>query len=573
MESNDFSAAKKLLEAGKLEDAKALLTAKLQEDSKSSIAKGMLATTLLKLGQLDQSIALYEELVYDNPADPPLRLNLGSAFLMAKRFEEAVDQLLIVLDFEPDHKKALGFLGAAYANLGRFEEAQTLFIRCGNMKMAEKMERSIRERDSAASTTVGAGTVAAMSSPKSHPSSTSESKGGAPKAEKASDTEADSTTSTENAPLTNPASIPSSKVAQAETSPQTVAMDKSTSVRAKKESATVALTEGKSDRQEAVTLRPTPVANATPSSENNSTPTANKTSAAKSNNSTPSFFAKSPGTKVSKESDFSKDFKGLSAKSQPEILDNGSLQNVALFQKVEGNVAYFNSQNAIESRANGTTNASPPNGSSAATSGDDFISVGNAKLPYRIGRSVEILIRKKLHTRISGLMISAGNLTFSPLTLPTGGIATDESEDEDMGKAQLLTIQGNGSLNIAPEGRTFVAIQLNNDRICLRRKWVYAFSPDLNYEISVSSSSPGKKPLCLLQLKGTGSLLLALPGSLFSQSISDDVCQLPQERLVGWKGNLHAQLPNFSKNGQHLADDLDLIEMYGTGTLLFTSSP
>lgn len=466
MESNEVSAAKKLLESGKLDDAKAMLDVALKDDPKSSIARGLMATTLLKMGKLDESIALYEQLVYDNPADPPLRLNLGSAFLMAKRFEEAVDQLLIVLDFEPDHKKALGFLGAAYANLGRYEEAQSLFIRCGNTKMAEKMEKSIREN----------------------------------------------------------AASSSSKPAKA--APPSV--------------------------------EPTPVAKALPDE-----PLASVAGVPAAEPVTPDQTSRTEvrnGQKEPGEEDFAEDpFAGKGddkdSAYEPEQGER--------FQQVEDSVTRFNSAEFIGG-ADGSDGGASQTAPSTKKRHKSLVPADGANLPYKIGRPVEIEISKKMHTRISGLMISTGNLTFTPLELSSAGSFNVEGNGRD----QMLTILGDGTLSIAPEGRVFVAIQLRNELAYFQDRWIYSFEPSLQHEVSCIPF--GKKPLSFMYLQGTGSLLLALPGPLLSKSVSNDVCQLPKERIVGWKGRLLPQLPTFPENCQQIVEDLDLVEMRGTGTILFT---
>ena len=464
MEQADISTAKKLLDAERYAEARAMLESLVQADPKSFKAQGLLAMTLLKMNALDEASALYEQLVYDNPADPTLRLNLGSAYLRLEKFDKAADQLQIVLDFEPDHKKAQSLLGAAFAKLGNYEEAQTLFIRCGNVRMAERMEQAIRKRNADAQ---GAPTVVAAPPP---PKSSSWDQ-----------------VIEVSAPVSG---APHKAAAAAPQPPAAAAVPKSTSGSGN------AYLEGEGYRP-------------------NQPP------------------AEQPAEKEKEEEPSEK------------------------FQKVVGNARFNSELFGLGASGGSANNKRKPS----------LIPLDDVATPFKIGTPVEILVEKKINTRISGLMISTGDITFTPIDINPS--AASSQKNSTSGREQMLTLLGNGTLSISPMGRTFVAIQLRAELAYFQSSYVYAFESSLTYE---SSSLPigNKKHMDFVYMKGTGNILLALPGPLFTKSISTDVCQLPRECLVGWKGRLLPQMPTFPENCQHIADELELVEIRGTGTVLFT---
>lgn len=136
--------AERLLGAGKLDEARAILERLHAEDVKSSKIQGLLALTLFKLNDFENAATHYEQLVHDNPIDPTLRINLGLVYVKGKKFERAIEELEIALDLDPEHKKAQGYLGLALSQTGQYARAQACFIRAGNLNMAERMEQAMK---------------------------------------------------------------------------------------------------------------------------------------------------------------------------------------------------------------------------------------------------------------------------------------------------------------------------------------------------------------------------------------------------------------------------------------------
>ena len=74
-------------------------------------------------GNTDAAIAAAQQAVAAAPGKPLAHLNLGAAYLQAKRYEEAIAAFAKALDLEPGHGIAHFNSGAAYAEMGRIDDA------------------------------------------------------------------------------------------------------------------------------------------------------------------------------------------------------------------------------------------------------------------------------------------------------------------------------------------------------------------------------------------------------------------------------------------------------------------
>jgi outer membrane biosynthesis protein TonB len=85
-------------------------------------------------------VQAYTALVDDAPTDVPPRVNLGLALIKARRFPEAIRQLAIVVDLNPDHKKAMGYLGLAHLESSDPATARGWFERAGSLNMVARCD-------------------------------------------------------------------------------------------------------------------------------------------------------------------------------------------------------------------------------------------------------------------------------------------------------------------------------------------------------------------------------------------------------------------------------------------------
>ena len=79
------------------------------------------------VGRPEEAIELIEKAMRLNPTPPSWYLdNLGRAYLLTKRYEEAIATFKRVLNRNPDYWVSYVYLAASYANLGRQNEAQAV---------------------------------------------------------------------------------------------------------------------------------------------------------------------------------------------------------------------------------------------------------------------------------------------------------------------------------------------------------------------------------------------------------------------------------------------------------------
>src|SRR5512142_2891449 len=140
-----------LLAQGELEPARAALTRARQLRPRDPKALGLLGQSLYKLGRFEDATEVYGKLVDESPVEAAARVNLGLANLKARRHAQAVRQLEIALDLNPDHRKAMGYLGLAWLEQGHVARAREWFERAGSDPMVARCDELLAlERGAAA---------------------------------------------------------------------------------------------------------------------------------------------------------------------------------------------------------------------------------------------------------------------------------------------------------------------------------------------------------------------------------------------------------------------------------------
>jgi tetratricopeptide (TPR) repeat protein len=129
-----------LLTKGELEPARSALSRARELRPKDPKVLGLLGQSLYKLGRYEEAVEVYGRLVDESPVEAAARVNLGLASVKAKRHAQAVRQLEIALDLNPDHKKAMGYLGLAWLEQGDFARAREWFERAGSEQMVSKCD-------------------------------------------------------------------------------------------------------------------------------------------------------------------------------------------------------------------------------------------------------------------------------------------------------------------------------------------------------------------------------------------------------------------------------------------------
>jgi uncharacterized protein (AIM24 family) len=99
----------------------------------------LLAVVYFRIGLYPHAIQIYEELLRDNPRDHALRLNLALCYLKTGQAQAARVELEAVVQNNPAHRRAWGYLGLAYERLGDVDKAVHAFERGAHTQMAKRL--------------------------------------------------------------------------------------------------------------------------------------------------------------------------------------------------------------------------------------------------------------------------------------------------------------------------------------------------------------------------------------------------------------------------------------------------
>jgi len=132
-----------LLGRGDAQGARSSLERARELRPKDAKVLGLLGQAYHKLNRFDEAADVWHRVVDDNPVEPAARVNYGLSCLKAHRYPEAIKQLEIAVDLNPDHRKAMGYLGLAYLEAGYPAEARGWFVKAGSGHMAARCDEMI----------------------------------------------------------------------------------------------------------------------------------------------------------------------------------------------------------------------------------------------------------------------------------------------------------------------------------------------------------------------------------------------------------------------------------------------
>lgn len=149
-----------LLLRGEAEQARGSLERALELRRKDAKVLSLLGQAYYKLSRFDDAARVWQRLVDDNPIEPAARVNLALACLKGKRHADAVKQLEIALDLNPDHRKAMNYLGLALLESGNLTRAREWFKKAGSEQMVARCDDLIAGRGAAVGATAAAAEAA-----------------------------------------------------------------------------------------------------------------------------------------------------------------------------------------------------------------------------------------------------------------------------------------------------------------------------------------------------------------------------------------------------------------------------
>ena len=128
-----------LLQDNRVHDAKAELEQALRFQPSDPKGQDLLGIVYFRLGLYPRAIAIYEKLVQSHPEAIEPRVNLALSYIKTGQAAAARAELERVVEQNPSHSRAWGYLGLAFQRLGDFERASHAFAAGGHDVMARRL--------------------------------------------------------------------------------------------------------------------------------------------------------------------------------------------------------------------------------------------------------------------------------------------------------------------------------------------------------------------------------------------------------------------------------------------------
>ncbi len=128
-----------LLQDDRVHEAKRELEHALALQPRDAKGQDLLAIVYFRLGLYPRAITIYERLLLSYPNVTTPRINLALCYLKTGQPGAARAQLERVIEREPGHSRAWGYLGLAFQRLGDIERAVAAFQAGGHRGMAQRL--------------------------------------------------------------------------------------------------------------------------------------------------------------------------------------------------------------------------------------------------------------------------------------------------------------------------------------------------------------------------------------------------------------------------------------------------
>jgi uncharacterized protein (AIM24 family) len=128
-----------LLQDNRMLEAKSELEHALTLQPRDPKGQDLLAVVYFRIGLYPHAIQIYEDLLRENAHDHALRLNLALCYLKTGQAQAARVELEAVVQNNPEHRRAWGYLGLAFERLGDVDKAIHAFERGSHTQMAKRL--------------------------------------------------------------------------------------------------------------------------------------------------------------------------------------------------------------------------------------------------------------------------------------------------------------------------------------------------------------------------------------------------------------------------------------------------
>ncbi len=128
-----------LLQDNRVHEAKQELEQALSLQPRDAKGQDLLAIVYFRLGLYPRAISIYESLIATHPHSGTPRVNLALCYLKTGQAAGARVELERVLELNPRHSRAWGYLGLAFQRLGDYERAYQAFVTGGHEVMARRL--------------------------------------------------------------------------------------------------------------------------------------------------------------------------------------------------------------------------------------------------------------------------------------------------------------------------------------------------------------------------------------------------------------------------------------------------
>jgi uncharacterized protein (AIM24 family) len=529
-----------LLKQGKLDQAQRAFRAALEIDPDNAKVLALLGLTHFRANEFGEARPIYEDLVELAPTDASHRLNLGLVYLKLNDSTHAITALEASRALDPSQGRAVSYLGLAYARAGRYAEAYRSFLLAGQNELAIEIEVNLTqaERDGIHSQLgrTPAGPLPAVARTVSPGPAVSRTM--TPPALPRTITPASGRTITPHLlpraltppPISTPTPPPDDGPGDPRTRsqprtkppigpPGSKGRTLSREDLAVKAAAAVELVarfempkDADGDESAEITI------------ERASDPdivAVEPVKASVPEPDAPTTVEEQPLMTVSQQFVLP-----VVDSATPRPVDGQSMVSLA--------VAIAAPQATTASRTLSGGFAARPL-SELAT--EDLVRPDDGSDPFEIGANGTLLVRvtERVLTRLEGVHITGGDLTYEVAMRRSRGHQTDERFDD--GGTTLHAVSGSGYLIAMPGKRTFVAVTLDDDILYLREDLVFAFEGTLRWE---NGNVPGLRgKLHVVQFRGDGSLVVRLDRPLVRVKLPPQgLVFVDAERLAGWIGRV-----------------------------------